>query len=893
MNMKITSLLVFALLGLVSACRGAVQDPDAADAEWGMTIQPSGAIVILHKGEPVVSSAHIAWGEKSVWVESNFAAANPHEGTATLTGSVPKLDLKAEGTIRPLADNKLRVDCQIHASKPHAKILGLAIEWKFMLKSNTFDSKAADPVLLEDRTGWMWRVEGDKYIKVRFDQPLDKLTYEANNKDNIRGFLFADQVAAGTRDIGYSVELPKGGRIVASAEERYGKPDTSSWFRGALKWDESPVDLSFLNAADRPAGRRGFIKVDKDRFVFEDGTAARFWGTNLAAAALFSTPRPQVARQAHRLAQLGFNLVRFVHHDAPWTEPNIFAGNGRKNTRSLNTDALEHLDWWIKCLKDEGIYIWLDMVYGRTLTQADGVKVGFDEIKRNRGLVEGFSYFNPYVVELMREFQRQYLSHVNRYTKLAYKDDPAVVGVLITNENDLISHYGNKMLANQNNPVHNGLFNKEVTSFSRTWHLPEDRLGQTWLPGPSKLFLNAIENRFNQVMIGDLRSMGVRAPLATTSYWGESWLCNLPSLSVGDVIDVHSYGHPESLSANPRYVPNFIPWIGAARVEGKPLSITEWNTPMPTPDRCTAPLYLASIAALQGWDMPMFYDYSQRTILPPGKNEWENGIDVWSSFDDPALCGVMPAAAMAFRRGHVSPARTHYCLTLNQAQLIDRELNPKTSAALRTLVEQSRLSIGLPSVKELPWLRPTEPPADATVVNDPDHDFIPPSQSFVRSDTGEILRNWKYGIQTINTPKTQAISGWVGGKTIRLGDATIRVATPKAVVALTSLDDKPLSSSQSILITAMARAVGATYMHLPYLSEPVVASIALKTSAPGLELVALGPGGKTQERLVPGTSEQGLTVSLPTSHGTHWYLLKARDTDAGEKPQPKTKASQP
>jgi hypothetical protein len=228
----------------------------------------------------------------------------------------------------------------------------------------------------------------------------------------------------------------------------------------------------------------------------------------------------------------------------------------------------------------------------------------------------------------------------------------------------------------------------------------------------------------------------------------------------------------------------------------------------------------------------------------------------------------------------VSPARNHYCLMLNAAQLIDQDLSPKTAAAIRTLVEQSRLTIGMPVVKELPFLLPTKPPGDATVVTDPDHEFIPSGQSFVRSDTGEILRNWRYGIQTINTPKTQAVSGWVGGKTFRLGDVTIRVDTPKAVVVLTSLDDQPLSSSRSILITAMARAVGATPGKLPFRSEPVVATIELNTQTSGLELLALGSGGKIEERLAPTTSAEGLTVRLPTRKGTHWYALKVRNPEA-------------
>lgn len=884
MSKKITLLAVFALLVFMGASACAVQEPDVPDAEWSMMIGPDATIIILHHGVPVATATHVALAEKGVKLDSRFTADDPHDGNATLTGTIAQFDLAAEGRIHPVGSRELRVDYQLSASKEHAPIDGIVLDWKFVLTSPAFASKPGAPMLLENNLGWMWRVGTDQFVSVRFEEPLDRLIHEAGKQDNVRAFLVADRLDPGIKRIRYSVELPAGGRIVPSPEERYGRADTSAWFHDALKWDESPVDLSFLNAADRPAGRRGFIKADRDRLAFEDGTPARFWGANLGAAALFSTPHQNVARQAHRLAQLGFNLVRIIHHDAPWIEPNIFDGNGRHDTSRLSDLALERIDWWVKCLKDEGIYVWLDLASRRSLTDNDFVKLGSDEIKQNHGYLDGFNYLNKFVVYVMREFQRQYLSHVNQYTHLAYKDDPAVVGILITNENDLTTHFGTMMLPDKN-PVHHDLLTREFRRFGVTWGWAEDQLKETWAPGPSKLVLNSIENRFNQVMIGDLRGLGVRALIATTSAWGEPSLYGLPALTVGDVIDVHAKGGAESLSANPRYAPNFIHWIGAARVEGKPLSITEWSTPFPAADRFTAPLYLASIAALQGWDMPIYYDYAQRPLTAPGGPGPESRIAEWSSYNDPALCGVMPAAAVAFRRGHVSPARSHYCLALDRAQLIDSELNARTAAAIRTLVEQSRLSIGLPTVKELPWLLSDKPPGDATVVTEPDRDFIAPKQSFVRSDTGEILRNWRYGIQTIDTPRTQAVSGWLGGKTIRLRDATIRVDNPKAVVVLTSLDDQPLSSSRSILITAMARAQGATPGHLPFLSEPVTATVELQTKADGLELVALGPSGKAQERLVPSASPDGVTVSLPTRHGTHWYALRAGTADAGQKAQ--------
>ncbi len=850
------------------------EDTDALGAEWTMTVQPDATIRVQHRGADVVRPQYISWAEKSLWVASTYKAQNVHAGNAILSADIPKLNLHANGEIRHLAENELRVDYQFKADKGHSGIFGATLQWSLQLKSPSFEGKFSDPIILEDKTGWSWPVGPNQMITVKFDRPLEKIYFEQGHKHEIRAFFFAEKLDVGQTLISYTVRLPDSGRVVPSAEERYGSPDTKGWFRDALSWDGSPVDLSFLNAQDRPAGGHGNLKAEGDRFVFADGTPARFWGANLSAKALFETPHETVPRQAHRMAQLGYNLMRIVQHDAPWCIPNIFAAKSG-NTRHLDPKALESLDWWIKCLKNEGIYVWLDMIYARTITPADGVTIGFDEIKRNRnGMVWGFNYFNDELRDLMQEFQHQYLSHVNRYTGLAYKDDPVVVGIQITNENDLTQHNGVIMLPDKKNPVHNALFTKALRAYARQTGLPEGKLIRTWEPGPNKLFLNEMEHRFNRFMIDDLRNMGVRALLATTNFWGRSALYSLPALTEGDVIDVHSYGGSEDLSTNTRYAANFVAWVGAAKVQGKPLSTTEWNVEYPAVDRFTAPLYMAGIASLQGWDMPMIFSYGQFAFKAPGKASYERKVDKWSTCYDPSITGVMPAAALAFRRGHISPARNNICLMLSPEQLLDRVLSPNTAAALRTIVEQSRFSIGLPVVKELDWLKPTEVPSGTTIVNDPDHDFIPTGQSFVRSDTGELLRNWKFGIELIDSPKTQAVIGWIGGKSLKTKDATFQFSTRKATVALTSLDDQPLSSSGTILITAMGRAVASNGNELPFLSEPIVGSITLNNKTAGLELVALGPSGAVQERQTPQSDPDGLTIWLPTRRGTHWYILR-------------------
>ena len=63
--------------------------------------------------------------------------------------------------------------------------------------------------------------------------------------------------------------------------------------------------------------------------------------------------------------------------------------------------SLDAIDYWIKCLKDEGVYVWLDMHYLREIKPGDGVSQGWDEIARAKGIIWGFNDINPQLIKLM------------------------------------------------------------------------------------------------------------------------------------------------------------------------------------------------------------------------------------------------------------------------------------------------------------------------------------------------------------------------------------------------------------------------------------------------------------------------------------------------------------
>lgn len=654
----------------------------------------------------------------------------------------------------------------------------------------------------------------------------------------------------------------------AEAQERV-PVDQAAWPTDILDWNSSPVDLAFLNAPEKPAGKRGFLKAENGRLVFEDGTAVRFWGTHLTSYALFGTPPDNVKQHARRLSELGFNLVRLTHHDSPWANPNIFGDRGAADTQTLSPAMLEKLDWWIRCLKEEGIYIRLDLHVQRPFTAGDGLE-GFEEISKGRPWVEikGYNFVNASILQAMQRFNEAFISHRNVHTGLRYKDDPAIVAMLVTNENDLTNHFGNALLGDRNVPKHNALYMSKAASFASAHGLPKDLIWRSWEHGPSKLFLNDLEHRFHAEMIAHLRAHGVRALLVPTSTWGKNPLSSLPALTAGDLVDAHSYGGTGELAKDPLSAPNFVHWLAAAQLAGRPLSVTEWNVErFPVADRHAMPLYVAASASLQGWAAVLQYAYAQVPLSGPG------GASNWHAFNDPALIATLPAAALMYRQNHVREAGRIYAFAPTVQQLFNQSISPQSSIALRTAAETGKLVIALPRARELPWLEQSTIPAGAKVISDPEQSFLRRGAAEAVSDTGELRRNWKQGSFSIDTPRTQAAMGWIGGRTISLADVEIKAATGNATVAVQSMDGNPISQSRAIMISLGARSEPLSATRLPFRSEPVTGALTVRAPK-GLRLYRESRSAERRREIPVAYRRGGYRFDLDRSFGTYWLELK-------------------
>ena len=127
--------------------------------------------------------------------------------------------------------------------------------------------------------------------------------------------------------------------------------------------------------------------------------------------------------------------------------------------------------------KDEGIHVWLDLEVQRQPKPGDGID-HFNEISRDKSPddLKGFNYVNGSIQQAMQRFNEAYINHMNAFTGLCYKDDPAIVTMMLTNENDVTHHFANRLLSNQNVPQHDALYMAKADAFAKKYGLPKNEV---------------------------------------------------------------------------------------------------------------------------------------------------------------------------------------------------------------------------------------------------------------------------------------------------------------------------------------------------------------------------------------------------------------------------------
>ena len=696
-----------------------------------------------------------------------------------------------------------------------------------------------------------------------------------------------------------------------------------------LPWDDMPIDISHVFADEAPAGKHGFLKAQGEHFVFEDGTRARFWGTNFNSNANF--PSHEYSKMvAKRLAKTGLNMVRFHQLDGDWSTPNIFQfskGKYLENTRTLDPESMDRLDYLIYCLKAEGIYCYMDLLTYRRFRSGDGVEnaVELPDAARPQ------SNFDEHLIELQKEFCTNLWNHVNPYTGLAYKDDPAIAMTEIVNENEIFGSCGPDRLKE---PYRTRLEDKYYAYCAEKGITPRERpVNFKDNTDDIALFKIELQKKYYEILSGHMRSLGVKIPIAGTN-WTAGGAGLIHSEIDMDFTDCHAYFYdwkwrPQLKQCESRtYLGNRFSWADSFpyfRLCDRPFFISEWDEPWPNEYRGESPLYIASICALQGWGGATIHTYrydcreNVDMIAAPITSEALSGVPyrsgVFDCFNDPAKYGLFYHAALLFRRADVkeSSQMQVYPIPGPLTSSVDFEYKDpytgKPRSAFPSMAgsvtpgsgdapeKHEYLNYGYTGTglmgkveccKAASRIQGIELPANA-VERDPaetvEHDI-----TLLKSDTGEMCRDIQKRIATIDTDRTKAVYGFLGAAgEIRLPSGfTVKCRNSFAVIAISSLDDKPISESKNLLLSTVGRAdntdakYSADHMtqfdkgHGPIEAEVIEAEISWDTQVTGYTVEAVNSNGMLIGRS-PAAEENGrITVTLGGDFPSIYYLIQKR-----------------
>ena len=627
--------------------------------------------------------------------------------------------------------------------------------------------------------------------------------------------------------------------------------DTPGWFPWTYQVDsyqDSAIDLSFLN--EEQAGNHGFIQTEGEYFTLpHTNEVIRFWGVN-AGFDVLNMDNFSTALFARDLAKYGVNLVR-VHTP-------LFQGNG-KEFEKVDEQQLDRLFYFIKVMKDEGIYVSLSLYFPLWL-QIDPTDQRFPGYHDNNPF--SLLFFDPEFQSIYQNWWKTILSTTNPYTSTPLKDETAILSLELINEDSLlfwtfndqnippdslailqnqfsewlISTYGSlNTVSNRWGGFQTGLDSKGTGSIGLI-PIYEIGEGNSQRARDTARFLTETQMSFFKNQYDYIKEEIGYGGLISGSNWITANAETLGPLdkysnAVGDFMDQHGYFEPQH-SDNGNYSATYSIREGhnykdrsALKFEAlestddvsfsnpllniiydnKPSMISEINWTMPNRFRADMPFLFASFGSLQGVDALIHFT--------AGVRPWELELSKFSTFS-PVVKGQWPAAALAFRLGYIEegevvsqvslPIEEHLYELKGSPLLLNPNLDnlrrANQPAQARGSIHPLRLLTGRSKINF------TDNGDNETIREEYNFaNLIDIESETINTSTDQLFWDYGKGFATVSAPKIQGITGFLSDAgSYDLGDIIIKSQMEYGSIWLISLDEQPLSISEKMLLVVMS-----------------------------------------------------------------------------------------
>lgn len=436
----------------------------------------------------------------------------------------------------------------------------------------------------------------------------------------------------------------------------------------------SAIDFSFL--MDAPAGKYGFVKANGDHFEFEKrpGEKVRFFGINYQNVP--GTDRDDIRRSLDEYAATGYNLIRIHHFD------NHMVAKETRNSLNIKPDIFDRLDFFLAEAAKRGIYLTLDFFTSRQIfpNEIEGFPV-----PPSGSEYKALLFVNEAAMQNFEEYARRLMNHVNPYTGRAWKEEPAIVGISLVNEDAM--HAMELNFSPRVRKLYTEKFNawckekgRKITPFNKN---------AEW----DRFLFETYTNGWNR-MKALCREIGVRQPLTDQNFWNTFPVVLHRNLY--DYADSHFYvWHPSAVGNGSAFrVPlrfisasvipetdGFFPLL-PARPLNKPYWISEWDFCAANRFNVEGSFLVGAYSAAQ--DCTTLLRFCSRDGF--GTRNHKRIPMIFFDGTNPMLNLGERAASLLFLRGDVTVSKTRYPILINSdMQADEQKYYPRKSERLALL----------------------------------------------------------------------------------------------------------------------------------------------------------------------------------------------------------------
>ena len=555
--------------------------------------------------------------------------------------------------------------------------------------------------------------------------------------------------------------------------------------------------LDFSGMLDAPAGKYGRIVVSPDgHFTFEKAPEKRirFVGVNFCNRAQFLTHK-ESDELAERLARHGYNAIRIHHHDA------FLVKRDASDSLTFDEKMLDRLEYLFAACRKRGIYITTDIYVNRRLKAGDNIP---EWIPNGDGYqLKALLPISRAAMKNWKEFARRWLGHRNPYTGMTWAEDPALYIVSFTNENNLYA----KLLAE---PGIAEQYRKLYPKWMKE-HYPSENSGEPNLG--NRRFQEFLHTLQHQSILEQARflkeELGLQALQTDVNMDCKIHLALIRNDL--DTVDDHKYQDHPRFPVKPWELPGLyrqrssISDLGsevpeqlfAARLFGKPFSITEYKFCVPNQFRSEGGPLIGGYAALQNWDalFQFAWSHNDRSIRQ------DTPISTFDFANEPLAQLSDRLVMLLFRRGDVSPSKERFAWNV-----------PKnfwnSNMPLEYPLDFSRLGLiaGVGTVvgdRQVPGVQVISSSEAEGKSPLPNRKIQALRQTLLRtgvaeSSTGELRLNSRKNTLAIQTPRT--LSATLASGNLTAGALTVRGVKSPSTISVSSLDQQPVARSRKLLL---------------------------------------------------------------------------------------------